>query len=221
MIETIEYRRPDGRPGRGYLAAPRRGTSNGIVVIQEWWGLNDQICGVADRFARAGYAALAPDLYEGRTTTAAGEASHMMDDLDFHAAVHQDVRAAAQCLSNETEAVAVIGFCLGGILSIAAAVQLQEVSAAICCYGVPSREVADAANIRVPLQGHFADADTWCTPAAVDALETTLKEVGADYEFHRYDAHHGFMNERDDTYDVSCAELAWERTLTFLRRTLS
>jgi carboxymethylenebutenolidase len=83
-------------------------------VIQEWWGLNDQICGVADRFARAGYNALAPDLYKGRLTTEPDEANHLMTGLDFADATHQDLRGAAQHLQAQSGRVAVMGYCMGG-----------------------------------------------------------------------------------------------------------
>jgi carboxymethylenebutenolidase len=121
MGTMIDFARPDGGRTRGYLATSGQGRP-GVVVIQEWWGLNDQICGVADRFARAGYNALAPDLYKGRRTTGADEANHLMTGLDFPAATHQDLRGAARHLKGPSEKVAVMGFCMGGALTIAAAV---------------------------------------------------------------------------------------------------
>src|SRR5579875_3016807 len=93
MGVMTEFARPDGVATRGYLAMAGHGCP-GVVVIQEWWGLNDQICGVADRFARAGYNALAPDLYRGRLTTSPDEANHLMSGLDFADATHQDLRGA-------------------------------------------------------------------------------------------------------------------------------
>src|SRR5579875_3496292 len=111
MGTMIEFARPDGGRTRGYLATAGRGRP-GIVVIQEWWGLNDQICGVADRFARAGYNALAPDLYKGRLTSEPDEANHLMSALDFADATHQDVRGAARHLQGESSRVAVMGLCM-------------------------------------------------------------------------------------------------------------
>ena len=151
----------------------------GIIVIQEWWGLNDQICGVADRFARAGWNALAPDLYKGRLTASPDEANHLMTGLDFPDATHQDLRGAALHLQQHSDKVAVMGFCMGGALTIAAAVHVHEVEAAVCFYGIPPKEFADPAKIRVPFQGHFANRDDWCTPALVDDLEKTLKAAGS------------------------------------------
>jgi len=113
MGTMIEFARPDGGGTKGYLATAGQGRP-GVVVIQEWWGLNDQICGVADRFARAGYNALAPDLYKGRVTTESDEANHLMTGLDFAGATHQDLRGAAQHLKSQSGKVAVMGYCMGG-----------------------------------------------------------------------------------------------------------
>jgi carboxymethylenebutenolidase len=215
MGTMIEFARPDGGVTKGYLAIAGQGRP-GAVVIQEWWGLNDQICGVADRFARAGYNALAPDLYKGRVTTEPDEANHLMTGLDFAGATHHDLRGAAQHLKSQSGKVAVMGYCMGGALTIAAAVHVPEFAAGVAFYGIPPKEFADPVKIRRPLQGHFANKDDWCTPAAVDDLERALKEAGVKHETYRYEAAHAFANERSAAYDVACANLAWERMVAFL-----
>ena len=215
MGTMIAFARPDGGNTKGYLATAGQARP-GIVVIQEWWGLNDQICGVADRFARAGYNALAPDLYKGRLTTQPDEANHLMTGLDFADATHQDLRGAARHLQSQSGRVAVIGYCMGGALTIAAAVHVPEFSAGVCFYGIPPKAFADPAKIRMPLQGHFANRDDWCTPAAVDDLERTLKTAGVRHEIYRYDAAHAFANERSAAYDVACANQVWEHMAAFL-----
>ena len=215
MGTMIEFARPDGGTTKGYLATAGQGRP-AVVVIQEWWGLNDQICGVADRFARAGYNALAPDLYKGRLTTEPDEANHLMTGLDFADATHQDLRGAAQHLQRQSGRVAVMGYCMGGALTIAAAVHVPEFAAGVCFYGIPPKAFADPAKIRMPLQGHFANKDDWCTPAAVDDLERTLKAAGVTHEIYRYDAAHAFANERSAAYDVACANQAWEGMAAFL-----
>jgi carboxymethylenebutenolidase len=215
MGTMIEFARPDGGTTKGYLATAGQGRP-GVVVIQEWWGLNDQICGVADRFARAGYNALAPDLYKGRLTTEPDEANHLMTGLDFADATHQDLRGAAQHLQRQSGRVAVMGYCMGGALTIAAAVHVPEFAAGVCFYGIPPKAFADPAKIRMPLQGHFANKDDWCTPAAVDDLERTLEAAGVTHEIYRYDAAHAFANERSAAYDVACANQAWEGMAAFL-----
>ncbi|MBK8119172.1 MAG: dienelactone hydrolase family protein [Sulfuritalea sp.] len=222
MGQIIEFNRPDGSACRGYLANAGQGRP-GVVVIQEWWGLNDQICGVADRFARAGFTALAPDLFKGRVTQDADEASHLMNGLDFPGATHQDIRGAVDYLRGVGAGkVAAMGFCMGGALTIAAAVHVPNLSAGVCFYGIPPREFADPANIHVPFQGHFANMDDWCTPAAVDALEAAMRARGATPELHRYDADHAFFNERrGEVYDAACAGLAWDRSVAFLAKHLA
>ena len=220
MGQMIEFERPDGGRCRGYLASAGAGRP-GVVVIQEWWGLNDQICGVADRFARAGWNALAPDLYQGRVTQQPDEANHLMTGLDFPGATHQDIRGAARQLAAQGSKVAVMGFCMGGALTVAACVHVPEVSAGVCFYGIPPKDFADPARIAVPFQGHFANRDDWCTPAAADALERDMKAAGRSPEIHRYEAAHGFFNERrGDVYDAACAQQAWDRMTAFLQRVL-
>lgn len=215
MGHLLDFKRPDNTNCRGYLATAGQDRP-GVVVIQEWWGLNDQICGVADRFARAGFNALAPDLYHGRITQDADEASHMMNGLDFPGATHQDIHGAVTHLQRISSQVGAMGFCMGGALTIAAAVHVPALSVAACFYGIPPQEFADPANIRIPFQGHFANQDDWCVPSMVDALEATLQKTGAPAEIHRYDAAHGFFNERRaDVYDANAASLAWDRMMTF------
>src|SRR5262245_42661404 len=121
MGETISFKRPDGQSVQGYLAEPAGGSGPGVVVIQEWWGLNAQIKGVADRMAGAGYRALVPDLYRGKVTVEAKEAEHLMTNLNFGDAAGQDVRGAVQHLKAQGGKVGVTGFCLGGALTLLAA----------------------------------------------------------------------------------------------------
>ena len=215
----IDFVRPDGGKTKGYLASAGQGKP-GIIVIQEWWGLNDQICGVADRLARAGYNALAPDLYRGRVTAKPDEANHLMEGLKFPDATHQDIAGAAQHLKATSRKVGVMGYCMGGALTIAACALLPAIDAGVCFYGIPPASFADPVKIKQPFQGHFANKDDWCTPTKVDALEQTLKGAGAKPEIFRYDAQHAFCNERSAAYDVACANQAWERMLGFLGKTL-
>ena len=215
----IEFARPDGGCTRGYLASAGNGRP-GVVVIQEWWGLNDQICGVADRFARAGYNALAPDLYKGRLTASPDEANHLMSGLDFADATHQDLRGAAAHLKGSSGKVAVMGFCMGGALTVAALAHIPEFAAGVCFYGIPPKEFADPATIAAPFQGHFANQDDWCTPALVDALETAMTAARRSPEIYRYDAAHAFFNERSPAYHLASANQAWDRMAGFLERHL-
>ena len=191
-------------------------------MIQEWWGVQGQIRGICDRYAAAGYNALAPDLYAGRavpyhdTAVAAAE----MAALDFPGATDGIVRAAALFLGAPQRKAGITGYCLGGIVSILAAIRLKEFAAAVCYYGIPPGDLADPGAIRVPLQGHFANDDTWCRPEHVDALEAALRQSGADHEIYRYDAAHGFCNEDVSEYRADLSELAWQRGFGFWQRHL-
>lgn len=225
MGTMISYRRPDGQAVGGYLAGPAGTTpAPGLVVIQEWWGLNDQIKGVADKLAAAGYRALVPDLYRGKVALEANEAEHLMKDLNFGDAAGQDVRGAVQYLKTSGSAkVGVTGFCMGGALTLLAAVNVPELDAAVVWYGYPPLEYVDASRIRIPLMAHWALHDDAFPIATVDQLETMLRSAGVHYAFHRYDAKHAFANETSDArklpflkYDASAAALAWRRTMEFL-----
>ena len=216
MGRMISFSRPDGGSTSGWLAEAGNDRP-GVIVLQEWWGLNDQICGIADRFARHGYNALAPDLYQGRVTGDADEAGHMMDGLDFPGATHQDTCGAARHLKSLSNGrVAVTGFCMGGALTIAAAVHVAECDVAVAFYGIPPKEFADASAIRIPFQGHFANTDDWCTPEAVDSLVGDLNAGNVAHELYRYDAEHAFFNEVSDAYDVASARTSWARMMEFL-----
>ncbi|HUZ66775.1 MAG TPA: dienelactone hydrolase family protein [Beijerinckiaceae bacterium] len=223
MGTMMTFERPDAKPATGYLAQAGHAGAPGVIVIQEWWGLQDQIKGICDRFALAGYDALAPDLYSGvvvpyHDSDAAGRE---MGSLNFLDAADQNVRGAAQFLSRNGAKVGVTGFCMGGALAILASIRVPEIAAAICFYGIPPAQVANPKDIRVPLQAHFANRDDWCTPKAVDDFEKALKEAGKDAAVFRYDADHGFVNEqRAEAHNRKEAELAWGRALDFWKRHL-
>jgi carboxymethylenebutenolidase len=217
MGESIVFSRPDGKNAAGYLAKAGRANAPGVVVIQEWWGLQGQIKGICDRFAAAGYDALAPDLYSGTVVPYhdSEAAAKEMGSLNFLDATEQTVRGAVQHLKKSSAKVGLTGFCLGGAVTIIGACRIPEIDAAVCFYGIPPESVAKPADIRVPLQAHFANTDDWCTPALVDAFEAALKAAGKNAEVFRYDAQHAFVNEQRDVYDKAAADLAWGRTLKF------
>ena len=223
MGTTISFKRPDGKDATGYLANAAHGNAPGVVVIQEWWGLSEQIKGLTDRFALAGFDALAPDLYNGvvvpyHDTEAANKE---MTSLDFMDATTQTVRGAVQYLKRNSAKVGLTGFCMGGAVTIIGAAKVGELSAAVAFYGIPPEAAAKPADVRIPLQGHFANRDDWCTPAVVDAFEKGLKAAGNPAEFFRYDADHAFVNEqRAAVHDREAAELAWQRATTFFHKHL-
>ena len=221
MGEIVSFECAGGRQASGYVAKAEN-PKGAIVVIQEWWGLNDQIKGIADRFAAAGYTALAPDLYDGRVTQDMDEANHMMTGLDWVGATEVDVRGALQYLEQSHAKAAVMGFCMGGALTIIAGVKLPECDACVCYYGIPPKEAADPAAMRVPFQGHFATKDEWCSPEAASQLAGDLRASGCVHEIHSYEGcDHAFFNqERPEVYDAKAATLSWERTQAFLDKHL-
>src|SRR5450631_3556239 len=230
MGSTISYHRPDGQSVDGFLEeAAHGGNAPGIVVIQEWWGLNDQIQGVASKLAAVGYRALVPDLYRGKVALEANEAEHLMHGLDFAAAAGQDVRGAVQYLKATGSAkVGVTGFCMGGALTLLAAVHVPEADAAGVWYGYPQLEFIDATRLRAPLLVHWATEDGAFPIVKVDELEKKLRDGGVEFEFHRYHAKHAFANETADSknlpylkHDAAAAELAWGRTMKFLAKHLA
>ncbi|MFM2059355.1 MAG: hypothetical protein RLY71_3740 [Pseudomonadota bacterium] len=225
MGTTISYQRPDGQTVQAYLAEPAGADAStpGLVVVQEWWGVNDQIRSVAERYAQAGYRVLVPDLYRGKVTLEEAEAHHLMTGLDFGAAAGQDVRGAVQHLKAGGAKVGVTGYCMGGALTFLAAVFVPEVDATAAWYGYPPLEYIDATRIKAPLLAHFATQDTFFSIDNVDALADKLRAAGVNFEFHRYDAMHAFANETQvdphriaaAKYDPEAAALAWSRTLAF------
>lgn len=229
MGNTVNFQRPDGATVSGYLAEPAQASNApAVVVIQEWWGLNDQIRGVADRLALAGYQALVPDLYRGKHTVEEEEAHHLMTGLDFGDAAAQDIRGAVQYLKTRAPKVAVTGFCMGGALTLLALTQVPEADAGVVWYGCPPLDYVDASKIKVPVLGHWATQDEFFKIETVDALETKLEAAGCDFAFHRYLAHHAFANETAvgpgripaTQYDAVWSQQAWDRTLRFFGKTL-
>ena len=223
MGQMVQFKRPDGKTCPSYLAAPKPGVgAHGFVCIQERWGLNDQIKKTGDRLAEAGYRALVPDLYRGKIAKAADEASHLMANLNLADAAEQDIRGAVQYLKQSSKKVAVGGFCMGGALTIFAAVRVPEMDAGACFYGIPDLPAAELKEIKIPLTCHFANKDGWITPTKVNDLEAALKQSKSQFEIYRYDAQHAFMNEaRPGVYDAASAKLAWDRTLKFLKNVLA
>ena len=222
MGTRIPFQRPDGKTAEGYLAKSGKANAPGVVVIQEWWGLQDQIKGICDRLALAGYDALAPDLYGGTVAPYhdTDAANREMSSLNFLEATDQLVRGAAQLLGKSSPKVGLTGFCLGGAVTILGSCRVPELAAGVCFYGLPPDTAAKPSDLKIPVQGHFASEDDWCTPEAVKGFEAGAKAAGKSVEFHVYDAGHAFVNEQRSVYDRKCAELAWERMLGFWKKHL-
>jgi len=222
MGTSVIFCGADGTEFSGYLAKAGRACAPALIVVPEWWGLQGQIKGICDRFAAAGYEALAPDLYRGKVVPYhdVAAADREMKSLDFIATTDKTIGSAMRYLKQSGAKVALTGFCLGGAVAVLGAMRLPELGAAVCYYGLPSTDEGQLLQLKVPFQAHFANTDDWCTPVAVDRFESAVRS-SHPVEIHRYDAVHGFMNEeRPNAHQRRVAEQAWARTIEFLGKHL-
>jgi carboxymethylenebutenolidase len=230
MGEVIEFP-SNGSTGGGYIAVPTDGPAgtSGIIVLQEWWGLVDQIKRTVDRFAEAGLTALAPDLYHGTTVplTEPDEAAKEMMALTMDGAA-KDLSGAVDELQHRTgrTQVGVIGFCMGGGLALVLGTQRPDaVKAIVPAYGlIPWPDAQpDFSQLDAAILGHAAGEDDYFTPEAAMELEAQLKALGKDVAFHHYpDVDHAFFNEdRPEVHDQDSADLLWDRSIAFFRDKLS
>ena len=217
--------------GQGYMSLPDHGATRGpgVLVIQEWWGLNEQIRGFCDRLAEHGFVALAPDLYRGIITKEPDEAGKMMMALNLEQAAN-DMQGAIAFLTAHPDVdgkgIGVIGFCMGGGLALLlAAQQPAHLLACVPFYGVIPWPAAqpDWSQVRARVQGHYAERDSSASPEQVRALEQELRAHGVDAEFFIYEgAEHAFTNEmRPEVYHESHTDAALERAMAFLHETLA
>ncbi|WP_420627832.1 dienelactone hydrolase family protein [Candidatus Leptofilum sp.] len=207
-----------------HLALPKSGQGHGVLVLHPWWGLNEDIKAVCDQLAAAGFAALAPDLYDGRIATTIPEAEKYSEAMDEESA-KSIVQAAAEALqvheACQTGPIGVIGFSLGAMFAIwLAHAQPAQVSAVVLFYGLGW---ANQTNTQASYLGHFAENDPYDEDDYRDEFERTLRANGRPTTFHIYPntGHWFFEPSRTDAYDAAAAELAWERTLSFLKETLT
>jgi carboxymethylenebutenolidase len=229
MGERIEFP-SNGGHAHGYLAVPDGGPEGtiGVIVIQEWWGLVDQITRTCDRFAEAGFTALAPDLYNGTAvplTEPDEAAKHMMALGMDEAASHLNGAVDEVLRRTGAASIGVVGFCMGGGLALVLACQRPDVvSAVVPAYGVipwPDAQ-PDFSAMRAVVEGHVAELDGSFSPAAADALVEELTSLGRQASFHLYPGvDHAFFNDdRPEVYDAQAAALLWERTVAFLQAQL-
>ncbi len=212
----------NGKTFQGYIARSAQGTGPGVIVLQEWWGLVGHIKDVVDRFAEEGFTALAPDLYEGESTTEPDEAGTLMMALDIANTEEILSRAVDRLLNDDAtsgERVGVVGFCMGGQLSMYAAATNPKIGACVNFYGIHPNVHPPFERLEAPILGLFAEQDHMTTPEVVKALSDDLDSKGKEHHFHIYPGvGHAFCNsERVEVYDAAAAEDAWKRTVAFLR----
>lgn len=205
-----------------------------VIVLQEWWGVNDEVKHQAKLIADKGYQAIIPDLYRGKVTLEVAEARHLMSELNFPQAVHElDEIIGELRQTNPQRKIAIIGFCMGGALSLAAAALCKNrLDGAIPCYGIPPAQLADLSTVKCPIQGHFGALDNHIPLSAVDQLEAQIKASGVPFEIFRYEGNsHAFLNELEWTVekrkemgfppiDRKAIDLARSRIYSFFKRYL-
>jgi carboxymethylenebutenolidase len=230
MGDMVEFA-SNGNTAPGYLALPASGSGLGVMVIQEWWGLVPQIKNVCDRLASEGFVALAPDLYHGDIAqhTEMDKANSLMQALPMDRAA-KDMMGAIDYLRGLPEVqnshIGVVGFCMGGMLSLVIAAQAgKKVGAVVPYYGAPLGESApDWSGLTAPVRGHFASEDAFFPAPAIRDLEEELRDMGKDVEF---DIHpgtgHAFANEENPlgTHDLDATAACWRKTVGFLKDRLS
>jgi carboxymethylenebutenolidase len=224
MGEIIKYQ-VNSHEASGYLA----GTSGpGIIVIQEWWGLVDHIKDVCERFAKEGFVALAPDLYNGKTTKEPDEAAKEMMAMQLPEAVKTMSGAVDELAkrSSNPDKLGVTGFCMGGGLALLLAVKRPDkIAAVVPWYGVipwPDAEV-DYSKMNAAVLGHYAEKDGFLPPEKVKELETHLKALGKEAKLTVYKGvDHAFFNDdRPEVYNKEISEACWKETLEFFKNKLS
>jgi carboxymethylenebutenolidase len=188
-----------------------------VIVVHEWWGLTDQIKVTLKKWAEEGFLAIGPDLYHGKVIPIgkADEAGAAMKALDFPAAVKQigDTVAMLAAHPRCNGKIAVTGYCMGGALALATAVNVRGIAAVVPFYGLPGD--LDWPAVDAPIQAHFAQHDDWATVAGAQKVKDAVK---VPMELHVYDAQHAFCNDqRPEVYNADACRQAWGRTVAFVR----
>jgi carboxymethylenebutenolidase len=229
MGESIEFASNGDNDG-GYLALPASGSGPGVVVIQEWWGLDSGTKDATDRLAREGFVALAPDLYRGVLVghTEMDKAGEMMSTLPPDRAA-RDMSGAIDYLAGHdavtSDGIGVVGFCMGGMLALLLATgRPDKVKAVLAFYGFPQGDnEPDWSKLAAPVRGHMAENDDFFGPEAAHALEAKLQGMGKDVQFtvhpgtgHAFMATHNALGTRDE----ALAEQIWPGAVAFLHEQL-
>ena len=203
---------------------PQVDSKTGLVVLQEWWGLNEQIQEEAQQIARqGGFVTMVPDLYRGEKAVDNEKAGHLMNNLDWPGAVEDIKGCAKYLLEKGCTKVGVTGFCMGGALAMASAALVDEISAAAPFYGIPGDGLCDIAKITTPLQCHFGDKDAmagFTAPEDQTKMKEKLDKGKVPYEFYSYDAGHAFTHKGGPNFNAEATEQALRRMCEFFKKHL-
>jgi carboxymethylenebutenolidase len=206
----------------GYLAKPASGSGKGVVVFQEWWGLNDNIIDIANRFAAEGFVALAPDMYHGKVTAEPDEAGKLLMALNIEQAA-KDARGAVEYLKGQTGGpVGTTGFCMGGALSLFTACnEGDSVGACIDYYGGHPAVKYNWDGLKAPVLAFWAEHDDFVNPN-IPVYEEEMKKRGVDYQAIQYpNTQHAFFNDTSPaSFNKQAADASWQKSLEFFRQHL-
>jgi carboxymethylenebutenolidase len=224
MTERVSFESRRGDQAQGVTSTPAgSGDAPAVVIIHEWWGINDQIKTVAERWADEGFVATVVDVFRGQTAKDATEAGKLMQGLDWARAIDDIAGAVAYAgiHPRSTGKVGVTGYCMGGALTFAAAALVDNIAAAVPFYGVPA-PAPDWSKVTAPIEAHFAAKDGWAKPELAQEIQRTLDKLGKSMVLHVYDADHAFCNDRrPEVYNAGAAKLAWQRAVAFMRTHLA
>lgn len=204
-----------------YVARPNDPASAGVILVQEYWGINEHIRDLASRFAGEGYLCVAPDLYRGRLAANKDEAAAMMQALPIEDGMETIRKAIGAAMETyQIENFAIIGFCMGGTFALRAACDMPELKAAAPFYGdIPEQDVLK--KLRVPTLFIAGERDAWINPQKVNGLKEVAKKYDLPVEAVSYDADHAFFNDtRPQVYDPEAAADAWRRVLAHFEKHL-
>jgi carboxymethylenebutenolidase len=220
-LETVTLATAGGLDVSAALALPAAAKAPAVVLIHEWWGLNDQIKTVAAEMAQQGYVALAIDLYGGKVGATPDEAKALMGGVANEAAVDTLVSWVAWLRGHERGSgkVGTVGWCFGGGWSINTALATPT-DACIVYYGRLPQSAAELAPLACPVLGHFGTQDQFINKAMVDGFLAAAQAAGKEVTAYWYEANHAFANPSGGNYDAEDAALAWARTTDYLKQRL-
>ncbi len=213
-----------GSPDIAYLSVPIQKPIGGLILIHEWWGLNDHIKQTADQYALEGFIVIAVDLYNGKVTSDPDQAAKWMQSLNEKNAI-KTIRAAERFFRESprfrVEKTATIGWCMGGGLSLQSAIHIPTLNAAVIYYGPVETDPKRIRPIKAPILAHFAKTDAWVSPESARSFIHNMRLARKQIEAHFYDAEHAFANPSNAKHNPTLSALAKQRTLTFLKNQFS
>lgn len=211
--------------GRKFQAAvalpPGEGKHGVVIVVHEWHGLNHRFTSMVERLAEEGFIGVAPDLYFGEVAADDARAAQLMQAMqtDTSLEVFRACAAWGKAHTRSNGKVAIMGFCMGGAMSFAAATGVEGLAAAVPFYGLPMAKYLEPSAIGCPIQAHFAKNDDWAKASKAEEIAAAARAAGKSMELFVYDAGHAFMRADDPSkFDAASAKTAWPRATKFLHQ---